>query len=773
MRKNFVPSGSKLIRTAFQALGLFSRALQVDALVMLLTFLGSHQSNAGGTVTVPDEAHLRAALVGGGIVNFAVNGTILLTSPLNLTNGTTIDATGYNVVLSGGNSVRLVQVNPGVTASFINLALINGFHSGSNGAAGPPVTAGQVGMGAAMLNNGGTVILIGCTLVSNTVAGGAGWVGSSSGSAGGPGRGGAICNLAGNLFVTNCIFDGNNATGGMGGEYNIGSYAGGNSEGGAMASIGGNIIVHNSFFRSNRTQGGAPGGVEVLYLAQGGSGCGGALWASNTVVNLYSSAFNQNRCLGADLPFSGGPGGVGSGKGGALWVTDGSLKCFSCSFSSNIVSAGLRTRYGALGVAQGGAVWSRSSLSVSESMFLGNQALGTTRATMPTQSAGEGSGGAIFTEASSTLSASSFIGNTSRGGNGSTYSFSNLPGGNGTGAGIYNWGTLFATNCSLVENIAVGGDAGLFFGDPSASGGTAAGGGFYNTNGTAWLVNLTFSTNAAVGGMGGGSGPPGPRFGGSIYNTNGTVNLLNTIVANSPSGSNCIGLLTDQGHNLSSDGSASFSGAGSLNNTAPKLGPLDNYGGTTPTLALLSGSPAIDAGANAGFPVTDQRGRARPFGAAPDIGAFESSPPYLIRGRISGSTLHEEVGVKTPAVQTATTNHGQYTLQGLAANAYSVTPESANYLFVPANRSIIVGPDQLDVNFQAYYWNALSRDAVSNGVMQMVFAATNEQTIRLQTSTNLLQWSSISTNTVGSSNYLELALPVSTDAARFYRTATP
>jgi hypothetical protein len=40
-------------------------------------------------------------------------------------------------------------------------------------------------------------------------------------------------------------------------------------------------------------------------------------------------------------------------------------------------------------------------------------------------------------------------------------------------------------------------------------------------------------------------------------------------------------------------------------------------------MALLPGSPAIDAGSAVGAPATDQRGVARPQGPGVDIGAFE------------------------------------------------------------------------------------------------------------------------------------------------------
>src|SRR5207245_3920500 len=60
----------------------------------------------------------------------------------------------------------------------------------------------------------------------------------------------------------------------------------------------------------------------------------------------------------------------------------------------------------------------------------------------------------------------------------------------------------------------------------------------------------------------------------------------------------------------------------------PLLGPLTDNGGPTPTMALLHGSPALDAGDNALLhgPYalrTDQRGFPRKSGSHVDIGAFE------------------------------------------------------------------------------------------------------------------------------------------------------
>ena len=90
--------------------------------------------------------------------------------------------------------------------------------------------------------------------------------------------------------------------------------------------------------------------------------------------------------------------------------------------------------------------------------------------------------------------------------------------------------------------------------------------------------------------------------------------LNNTIVAKSPSGGDVDngGFLTGS-HNLIEDGSGGLTGTIMAD---PKLGPLQNNGGPTPTMALLAVSPAIDAGSvtvgGVTVPATDQRGAARP-----------------------------------------------------------------------------------------------------------------------------------------------------------------
>src|SRR5215469_1064747 len=104
---------------------------------------------------------------------------------------------------------------------------------------------------------------------------------------------------------------------------------------------------------------------------------------------------------------------------------------------------------------------------------------------------------------------------------------------------------------------------------------------------------------------------------------------------NSPwTGGNCSGTLTSEGYNLSSDSTCNFNNPGDLNNHDPMLGPLQNNGGPTQTMALHPGSPAIDGGNPSGCTdgqghllKTDQRGMPRPDkedSVGCDIGAYES-----------------------------------------------------------------------------------------------------------------------------------------------------
>jgi hypothetical protein len=85
--------------------------------------------------------------------------------------------------------------------------------------------------------------------------------------------------------------------------------------------------------------------------------------------------------------------------------------------------------------------------------------------------------------------------------------------------------------------------------------------------------------------------------------------------------------------------------SGSTNNLVggvPLLAPLGDYGGPTPTMALLPGSPAIGGGTANGAPATDQRGQ--PRSGRIDIGAFQSQG--FVLATVSGSTPQSAVDGK-------------------------------------------------------------------------------------------------------------------------------
>jgi CSLREA domain-containing protein len=195
------------------------------------------------------------------------------------------------------------------------------------------------------------------------------------------------------------------------------------------------------------------------------------------------------------------------------------------------------------------------------------------------------------------------------------------------GGGIRNQGTLTVTNSTLSGNAAT------------------SGGGIFNTSsGTLTITNSTLSGNAA-GSQGGGIHSQGTLTatnstlsgnaagsGGGIFNNGGVLNFANTLIANSSAGGDCVnggtGTIGTNTNNLVEDGSCSTNGTNFLSGD-PNLGSLADNGGTTQTFALLTGSPAIDAGDdtvcddNPGPNNLDQRGVARPQGAHCDIGAYE------------------------------------------------------------------------------------------------------------------------------------------------------
>jgi len=149
------------------------------------------------------------------------------------------------------------------------------------------------------------------------------------------------------------------------------------------------------------------------------------------------------------------------------------------------------------------------------------------------------------------------------------------------------------------------------------------GGGIYNA-GELDLAFVTLAYNHAS------------EDGGGLFNTDGSsLRIVASIVAYSPTGSNCTGGLTSGGYNLSDDPSCL-----GFDVADPRLAALADYGGPTLTHYLLAGSPAIDLipPGDCGMNI-DQRLFTRPFGQPCDSGAVDLG--------ISGRLLQIDIRPKT------------------------------------------------------------------------------------------------------------------------------
>lgn len=149
-------------------------------------------------------------------------------------------------------------------------------------------------------------------------------------------------------------------------------------------------------------------------------------------------------------------------------------------------------------------------------------------------------------------------------------------------------------------------------------GGPGRGGGIsVAVGGTASLTSLTVAFNTAA-------------WGGGVHSA-GQTSVLGSIVSNATDGLDCAtssGTITSLGGNLDSDASCGFLAANDRSDAEPLLGALGLNGGTTPNHRPAVGSPAIDVIPIGTLPCVpeipaDQRGVARPQGAACDIGSVE------------------------------------------------------------------------------------------------------------------------------------------------------
>jgi hypothetical protein len=311
---------------------------------------------------------------------------------------------------------------------------------------------------------------------------------------------------------------------------------------------------------------------------------------------------------------------------------------------------------------QGGGILNAGALTVSRSSFLNNYAGG--------YASGGGNGGGAIYAASGTLTIhdSTFSGNTS------------APG----GAITVNSGDVTITGSTFSGNSAIAGKAG--------------GAIFTNTTPTVTIANSTFSGNSAAGG-------------GAVF-SNSALSVTNSILSGN-TGGDC-----DAGGGGSCPTNGTDGNVIGVSDVG--LAPLANYGGPTPTLIPLPGSPAICAGTNSSLPGADQRGlpRTTTYGAntCVDAGAvqtnyslaFSSQPPVTVTAGVPFSaavTLSESGAVFQPAVSIPLSLTG-------GASFTPVTTSSGVAAFSSLTAPLSVAPDTLTATL--LLTPSISVTAVSN-----------------------------------------------------------
>ncbi len=619
-----------------------------------------------------------------------VTGTITLSAtngPLDITQKLEIEGPGANnLTISGNDATEVFEVESGATASIAGLTIADGSAeygggiwnggtltvtnstlSGNSGTYG--IRATIPGLGGGIFNGGGTLTVTNSTLSGNSAT-----------------DGGGIFNGGGTLTVTDSTLAGNSASASAGGIYNDGgtltvtdstlagnsaSYFGGGVvtyEPVAVTTLGDTIIATNT----------APTGPDVYGPVTSlgynliGNSTGGSSFAATDLVNVNpllgplqnnggptetmallpgSPAIDAgNVALAVDAngnPLTTDQRGVQRDVFGGVDIGAFEVQVYQVSFTTDSGGGSLRSamiqanQYGGsiIAFSTSGVITLASPLpAISDDVqilgpganvltvsgyfanrvFQLDPAATATIAGLTIADGSASSGGGIFNAGTLTVTNCSLSGNSAQ-----------------VGGGIENAGTLTVTNCTLSDNSAgesgggVTNDGHMRITNCTLSGNSAPnGGGIVNVvargfesfvDGTLAVTNCTLSGNSAS-----------TIGGGILAFPGGTVTLANTIVATNtaPTGPDVDGSVTSLGHNLiaNSSGGIGFVAADLLN-VNPLLGPLQNNGGPTETMALLPGSPAIGAGSVALIPAgisTDQRGFARIVNGTVDIGAFES-----------------------------------------------------------------------------------------------------------------------------------------------------
>lgn len=382
------------------------------------------------------------------------------------------------------------------------------------------------------------------------------------------------------------------------------------SAGGAIY-VTGDLTLTNSLLQNNHSTNGIGGSVRSNgftlissshFLHNSAQGDGGALFALGEIV-ISNSLFQGNWCTAASC------------DGGGMF-TFSQTTLSNTQFLSNTAQD------------QGGAAAAPGLLLITNSLFQNNRSLFNV-------------GGGLFAQTRATIHDSQFMSNTARNSGGGLYSLgaltvtASLFAGNQStqayGGGLYAFGPAMISSTQFLHNAALaGGGLGHGFGNGRVHNSLFAGNQTLNNSGNAIrltaadaveIVHVTISAE-------------GSSSGSAIEVLTGIVGITNTIVSSHSIGiSNSGGLVSQDynlffGNNTDTQGNVSSAGHSFVADPLFVTLPAGPY-------HLGDNSPAIDAGTDAGI-LLDFEGETRPLGPGFDIGFDEAIPvdvepsPYYI-----------------------------------------------------------------------------------------------------------------------------------------------
>lgn len=535
-------------------------------------------------------------------------------------------------------------------------------------------------------------------------------------------KGGAVENAGGDLTIVGCVFSNNVSF--VTTPVPPGTA---HSMGGAVSQSSGSLLVENSRFTRNTATG-------EIYQSPGPAfppsthrfqGRGGAIHVSAGSARILDSIFEENRVT------SGNP-----SEGGAIYFTGGDLFISGSVLSRN--SADITPRGGAIYMGAGNLVLTNSTLAENTLQAAGPDARNGLE--------GAAFGGALFNAGTALVRNSAFLTNRAAGGVGGGAFGAPAP--PAAGGGIYNFGTIGIDNSTFSGNSAF--SQLIFSGSLSEAPGFSSD---FHSSGKGGATNCTFAwgTNAMV-----------------MVQGDASTNLVlkNCLLVDHGGEITAINV-SDAGNNVTTGG-GSFDAASSRTNVNARTGPLGYYGGSTLVYPLLDGSPAIDTADDAAAPAIDQRGRGRPYGPHSDVGAFESSAPFYIWGRIQG--FHDQS--TTLALGTnifAAGANGNFSLGAVPAGTNQITLTATNALFLP-NPAVLVAVVDGEWNditsFELHsltYFGTLEAPA-------FVLAGSPGERWKIESSTDLQSWTEVGVYSLDNSGLV--TIPVANAKTLFLR-ATP